>query len=536
METAFLIFLIVFLAGAAGLAVAYWRYRTTPARVWKARVFVHIRALQLRQQAIRDKVVRVGTALARLADEAFTRHLRTIPVERLEECPGIGTVTVSRLRAAGYRCLADVVIIRFENVPEIRQPQANALLAGVKTLLKDARSRFDAGACPEAQEFRRQVDSMRATDLEEADRQARELVAVESALHEAFDAYPFAREVTFLRFLLRQDVGQLLAGVMSRPLPEPRAVTLPVPPPPAAPFTPAPPAVPPVATVIAAEPTPAPFPLPPKPPSPPVPLPPADLFRAALDAPTRAPTPPATEHPGLAPMRAVIGLGFVVAKVDGRIAQSERKAIRAFLEQRFGHDPVLVRNIDPLMERIEKAVPDEAAAIAAVRLTVPAADLPSLYQCAEQVADASGDRNQKETEILARIAAGLGVAANPLPTTPRGKQTPAPPAPSSPPRQPDAGLTLPAPDHRTVLDIASGVPLDPDLIRRRYQLLTEKLDPAKAASFGPEFARMAEEKRKQVRAAAEALIAPFNEPLEKAAPPPPTDLRHNPDLDDVFGA
>jgi hypothetical protein len=84
------------------------------------------------------------------------------------------------------------------------------------------------------------------------------------------------------------------------------------------------------------------------------------------------------------------------------------------------------------------------------------------------------------------------------------------------------------------------VPLDADLIRRRFALLTDKLDPAKAAAFGPEFARMAEEKRARVRAAAEALIAPFGEPLEKPgtpgadAPGSPRDLRHNPDLDDVF--
>ena len=98
------------------------------------------------------------------------------------------------------------------------------------------------------------------------------------------------------------------------------------------------------------------------------------------------------------------------------------------------------------------------------------------------------------------------------------------------------GLASSASDPRAVLDIAPGTPLDPDLIRRRYALLTEKLDPAKAASFGPDFARMAEEKRSSIRAAAEALIAPFNQLLEKAAPPTPTELRHNPDLDDVFGA
>ena len=86
-----------------------------------------------------------------------------------------------------------------------------------------------------------------------------------------------------------------------------------------------------------------------------------------------------------------------------------------------------------------------------------------------------------------------------------------------------------------MLEILPDMPLDPDLIRRRYANLTDKLDPARAAAFGPEFARMAEQKRATVRAAAEALIAPFGEPLEKPAAPPPTDIRENALLDDVFG-
>jgi hypothetical protein len=88
-----------------------------------------------------------------------------------------------------------------------------------------------------------------------------------------------------------------------------------------------------------------------------------------------------------------------------------------------------------------------------------------------------------------------------------------------------------------VLEIEPGVELSAELIRRRFALLTDKLDPAKATALGPEFARLADQKRAAVRAAAEALIAPFGVPLDPpAAPPPPADPRHNPDLDDVFGA
>ena len=66
--------------------------------------------------------------------------------------------------------------------------------------------------------------------------------------------------------------------------------------------------------------------------------------------------------------------------------------------------------------------------------------------------------------------------------------------------------------------------------------MTEKIDPVKAAAFGPEFAAMVERKLAELRAAGEALIAPFGEPLDPpSGPTVPTDLRHNPDLDDAFG-
>jgi uncharacterized tellurite resistance protein B-like protein len=240
-------------------------------------------------------------------------------------------------------------------------------------------------------------------------------------------------------------------------------------------------------------------------------------------------------------MRALVGFGFMVAKTDGRVAQSERKAIRAFLDQLFGHDPNLRRNIDPLMEQFGKNTPTEGDALAMVRAQVPLAERMPVYRWAEQIADAAGGRNKKEREALARIETGLELGVRgqaPSPPPPAPARSPEPKAPTPPPTVPAASPARPQaePDHRATLEIARETPLGPELIRRRFQSLTEKLDPARAAAFGPEFVQMAEQKRARIRAAAEALIAPFNEPLEKPVPPPPTDLRHNPDLDDVFGA
>ena len=78
--------------------------------------------------------------------------------------------------------------------------------------------------------------------------------------------------------------------------------------------------------------------------------------------------------------------------------------------------------------------------------------------------------------------------------------------------------------------------LSVELIRRRFAILSEKMNPNKAAAFGPEFVALAEKHLAELQAAAESLIAPFGVPLVgPVAPRTHTDMRHNPDLDDAFG-
>lgn len=229
-------------------------------------------------------------------------------------------------------------------------------------------------------------------------------------------------------------------------------------------------------------------------------------------------------------MRAFARFAFVMAKSDGRVAQSERAVIRAFLAAQFGHHDALARHIDPLMEQTEAAIPTEAEALAEARAVTTLLERQELYRVAEQIADAAGDRKPRERDALERIATALGITIA-SPTAPT-VSVPAPPTPVAP----VVAAPAPPPDPRTALEIPPGTELNPELIRRKYSLLAGKVDPTKARDMGPEFARLAEEKVARLRAAAETLIAPFGEPLEKpAAPPPPADPRHNPDLDDFFG-
>ncbi|QDU19909.1 tellurite resistance TerB family protein [Urbifossiella limnaea] len=487
--------LLPFVAVAAAVAAAYAAYRATPAARWRRRVVAHLQALRARHAAVLAETSRADTELARLRDDFFRRHLNTIPTDRLGAYPGIGEKTVEKVKAAAGPFVADLLGAKFADIPEVGPARGTALMKALVAVQADARARFDAGGCTEGVEFRRVADRLRAVDAARAAERGRELTAVEEALKTAFDLFALAQPVSFGAFLRRQNQSKQLADVIARPFP---VVVVP----PAAP----PPAPPP--------------PVQPVPPPVPAPAPSADLFRAALAGTPAAPPPKPAEPDGLARLRAAVGFGLMVAKADGRIAAAERKAVRAFLDRTFGHDALLARNFDPLLEQTEKAVPTEGDALLAVRAAVPAAEWPALLAFAEQVAAASGTPTAKERDVLARIAAALGVTT----TAPKPPQAPPLPVP----------IVAPA-DHRGVLDIPAGAPLDAELIRRRYANLTDKLDPVKAAALGPEFARMAEQKRAAVRAAAEALLAPLGEPLEKPTAPPPTDIRENALLDDVFG-
>jgi hypothetical protein len=87
------------------------------------------------------------------------------------------------------------------------------------------------------------------------------------------------------------------------------------------------------------------------------------------------------------------------------------------------------------------------------------------------------------------------------------------------------------------LEISADVALSADLVRRQLNLLSERLAPEKAARMGPEFAKMAETKLAAVRRAAETLLKAMGEKLETTqAAASNQALRHNPDLDEVFGA
>ncbi len=262
---------------------------------------------------------------------------------------------------------------------------------------------------------------------------------------------------------------------------------------------------------------------------------PNDLFVYIHESTTSAPTNKLYIEPDDLPkLRAFAVFGLMIAKADGRISKAERAAVREFLAALFAHDSMLVRHIDPVIESAEKAIPSEEQAVALILRNTKPDERRTVYRAAEKIADACGNRNRQEIETLERVAAALGV--EPAPKTVVRPEPPKPVATSIAHQSPRiTPAPPPAPNHRAILEIEPGTELSVELIRRRFTMLFERADPAKAALLGPEFAAMAEKKRADVRSAAEALLAPFGAPLDPPAAPPPSDIRHNPDLDDIFG-
>src|SRR5436190_173274 len=111
-----------------------------------------------------DSCLGMETAAARLADELFRRHLQGIPLEQLAEYPGIGPATLDRLRQAGCRGVADVTAARIMHIEGVGPTRARDITAAIRALVQSARSRFEAGACTEAQEYRERLEKLRSDE------------------------------------------------------------------------------------------------------------------------------------------------------------------------------------------------------------------------------------------------------------------------------------------------------------------------------------------------------------------------------------
>ncbi len=135
--------------------------------------------------------------------------------------------------------------------------------------------------------------------------------------------------------------------------------------------------------------------------------PPADPTPRAAKTVGQRPTPPATpELPLPASVEAIATLLFGVARADGRLAASERAAVRRGLAKFFEGDPVLVIHVDPVMKRLASATLDIDVALRHA-VALPRRERHLLRQCAEDVASATATRHAAKSRMVERLDRAL---------------------------------------------------------------------------------------------------------------------------------
>ncbi|CAN5485152.1 hypothetical protein BH11PLA2_BH11PLA2_34160 [soil metagenome] len=476
-------FLLLFLPIIA-TGVLYIRYRQTLQGVWSRRVHTRVAELKSRREALVNPANRQQSPAEKLAEELFLKQRQNVPASVLQKYDNIGPATIEQLRKAGITNLVDaeehVTAFLFkkkiENLGEFREA---ALKAAVSEHIITERRRFDAGSSAEGAEYQRRLANLSADEQLRAAAKAREVAALETCLDRMREFEAAADHINFTTWILRQP-SPVDSDFMAKPFPSVEVADAPAP----------------VSTSTS----------------------------TSTSTPVSTPSvaTPSGPPPQLAKLQAYCRFALIVAKADGRIAASERSTIRNYLAGRFGSDTVLMRHIDPQLEQAEADLPSEKDAIAGIKSAVPQDEWAGLYDFATQVADSAGGRNTKETQYLADLAAALNLSPEVAERVETKILTPSVPPP----------VVAPVVDHRAALDIDAKTPLTAELIRRKYAMLLDST--AKAKSLGGQYAKMAEAQEAAGKLAAEVFLADLGEPLVKPVPEESKDLRHNPDLDDLF--
>jgi len=498
-----ILFGLILAAIIAGIAYAIVarRYHQTSEYAWRYHVFRHAADLrEHRRQLATSTPPPPEVAVEAARTTALRDAVRTISLDRLTEQPGIGPGAIALLRQSGVSDVSTASRTNLEAINGIGPQKAASLRFAASRLIRECEQSFSEGRSPEGASFAAQADDIRASATESWNRRQRAIASIDAALAAHRESEQLASKATLLRFVRKEQVPGLTAEHMQKPFPEPDLID------------------------VGTTPSKQSLSISPRTESGKI----GDDTPGGLSSDRATPTTiqPPWRHPLQDRLEAFARFGVMVAVADDRSAQAELKVVRAFLGDVFGHEPELLRRIDPLIELSRASDPDVERTIAEVnRLAEGRQELTRLYRWAEQIADASSGRNDREAALLQRIADRWRFAPNASPL-----QLSTAPAPL-------ANNVSSSIDPRTELGIPPDVEITADLVRRRFRLVVDQIEAARLDGLGPEFLRLVAMKREKSEAAALALLKPIGASLSPPAePPPPADLRHNPDLDAVFGA
>src|SRR5262245_21382985 len=106
-----LIGVLLVLTAVTSILVFYVMFRRSDAGRWRHNVLSRLAAALQRQTRLRTDLRTAAReediAVASCRERALQNYLRTIPLSELDPYPGIGPVTIERLRAAGFRSVDD---------------------------------------------------------------------------------------------------------------------------------------------------------------------------------------------------------------------------------------------------------------------------------------------------------------------------------------------------------------------------------------------------------------------------------------------
>src|SRR5262249_39145790 len=144
---------IAIVASGISLCLPYWR---SPQKRWRDRSLRAYQAAQRQGDYEHAEIKRLANSrrdeIQSLSAKAVERFLASISVNELEAYPGIGPATIGRLKEAGYDNLARLQNARIR-VRGLGQKRLADVNDGVRQLRRQAESRFQAGACSEAQQL-----------------------------------------------------------------------------------------------------------------------------------------------------------------------------------------------------------------------------------------------------------------------------------------------------------------------------------------------------------------------------------------------
>src|SRR5262245_26272116 len=219
---AVVIILCALLAATAlvGLGVLYVRYSRSPAAQWKHRVRAAVGRQQDRLRSAQRELAVVDRRLGTesLRNDYFERHLGGLAVEELIKYPGIGPVTASRLRDAGLTHVPRVERARLGTIAGIGPSREQDIRKALRQVRREAESRFEAGACPEAVAFleeRKRREAQLGGQRAEAERAVHD---AEAAVAELAERARIARQITFFGHLFGRRPPALTDELLAQSL------------------------------------------------------------------------------------------------------------------------------------------------------------------------------------------------------------------------------------------------------------------------------------------------------------------------------